>query len=139
MSPEEEEVLAANAAFYQAFAQRDTEAMDRMWAHEVEVVCVHPGWRALVGRDEVMASWYSILGSPAAPAISFHDALVRLRGEMAFVLCTESLPGGELVATNVFAREGPAWRIVHHHAGPIARDGGADDDDDEGPPSGLLN
>lgn len=137
MSPEEEEVLAANAAFYEAFARRDTAAMESLWSHDIEVVCVHPGWRALVGRDEVMASWYSILGSPAAPAISFRDALVRLRGEMAFVLCTESLPGGELVATNVFAREGPSWRLVHHHAGPIARDEG--DDEDEGPPSGLLN
>jgi hypothetical protein len=55
---------------------------------------------------------------------------------MAFVVCVETLSGGRLAATNVFVREGGEWRIVHHHAGPIApgRDSG---DDDEPPP--FLN
>lgn len=140
MSPEESEVLAANEAFYRALAARDTAAMDRLWACDFPVACVHPGWPALCGRDDVMASWHEILGSPAAPDITCHDATVRLGGDMAFVLCVERLEGGELTATNVFARQGRDWRLVHHHAGPIAQPGlDGDDDDDEGPPPGMLN
>ena len=42
-------------------------------------------------------------------------------GEVAFVTCHEVLPSGRLAATNVFVREGDAWRLVHHQATPIAR------------------
>jgi ketosteroid isomerase-like protein len=128
------DVLAANAAFYRAFADRDTDAMDALWARCDAVACVHPGWQALHGRDEVMASWRSILDSPDAPEIACSRASVYAAGEMAFVVCVESLAGGTLAATNVFVRESGEWRIVHHHAGPIARSRGGGDE----PPS-LLN
>jgi ketosteroid isomerase-like protein len=131
------DVLAANAAFYRAFADRDPEAMDALWARRDAVACVHPGWQALHGRDEVMASWRSILESPDAPEISCARAMVYAGAEFAFVVCVERLQGGTLAATNVFVRESGEWRIVHHHAGPIAPDRAADDGDDE-PPS-LLN
>jgi ketosteroid isomerase-like protein len=130
------DVLAANAAFYRAFADHDADAMEALWAQRDAVACVHPGWQALHGRDEVMASWRSILDSPDAPEISCSRASVYATGEVAFVLCVERLQGGTLAATNVFVREGGEWRIVHHHAGPIAR--GRDDDADEEPPT-LLN
>lgn len=128
------DVLAANAAFYRAFAERDSDAMDALWARRDEVACVHPGWQALHGRDDVMASWRSILDSPDAPEIAFSRASVVAAGEMAFVVCVESLQGGRLVATNVFVRESGEWRMVHHHAGPIARTRETDGDE---PP--LLN
>jgi len=129
------DVLAANAAFYRAFADRDTDAMDALWAQRDAVACVHPGWQALHGRDEVMASWRSILDSPDAPEISCSQASVHATGEMAFVICVESLQGGRLAVTNVFVRESGEWRMVHHHAGPIART--RDEGGDEPPP--LLN
>lgn len=135
MSPDERDVLSANAAFYRAFAERDAEAMDLLWARAASVVCVHPGWQALHGRDEVMASWISILANPLAPAIAFSDALVRIGGDMAFVLCIERLPGGDMAATNVFVREGGTWVLCHHHAGPIATEA----DDDDVPPPEMLN
>ena len=46
---DEEAVLAANEAFYRAFAARDFAAMDALWAAEAPVACIHPGWDALVG------------------------------------------------------------------------------------------
>jgi ketosteroid isomerase-like protein len=130
------DVLAANAAFYRAFAARDADAMDALWARRQDVACVHPGWQALHGRDEVMASWQAILGSPDAPEISCSRERVVVADGMAFVVCVETLQGGRLAATNVFVREGGEWRIVHHHAGPIART--RDTGDDEKPPP-LLN
>jgi hypothetical protein len=37
------------------------------------------------------------------------------------VICVEHLDGGDLIATNVFAREGTLWKLVHHQAGPTPR------------------
>ncbi|GAC1338728.1 MAG: nuclear transport factor 2 family protein [Myxococcales bacterium] len=114
------DVLAANAAFYAAFAEQDAEAMDDLWARDADVACVHPGWAALRGRDSVMASFRAILGG-GATSISCRDASAHLYGEVAFVLCTEALPGGNLVATNVFVRERGRFRLVHHQASPAPR------------------
>lgn len=63
---EQEAVLAANLAFYQAFAQRDGAAMARLWAERAPVTCIHPGWPALEGRAAVLESWADILANPEA-------------------------------------------------------------------------
>lgn len=110
-------VLFANDAFYLAFQNRDLEAMDAIWAEATPVTCIHPGWAPIEGRDEVMASWEAILTAPTAPNIDCENATVRVFGEFACVLCHEVLEQGFLVATNLFAREGGRWRIIHHQAG----------------------
>jgi ketosteroid isomerase-like protein len=94
--------------------------MEAIWARRAPVACVHPGWDALDGREEVLRSWRAILESPDAPNIRCTEASARVLGEVAYVLCHEDLPGGRLVATNVFAREDGAWRMVHHQATPMA-------------------
>ena len=97
--------------------------MVELWAREHPVACVHPGWRALHGRDEVLASWRAILQGEGSPEVACGSPRVQLLGETAFVTCTEQLPGALLTATNVFIREQGAWKLVHHHAGPTAREG----------------
>jgi hypothetical protein len=62
MAAEEREVLAANAAFYEAFAERDMEGMDALWSPRDDVACVHPGWEGISGRSGVMTSWRSPRG-----------------------------------------------------------------------------
>jgi len=113
-------VLAANLEFYRAFTLRDLVAMDALWAHEAPVSCIHPGWPPLAGRDAVMESWQGILANPDSPRIVCYDEQVSLYGEAALVLCEEELDGGTLVATNVFVREGDAWKMAHHQAGQLA-------------------
>jgi ketosteroid isomerase-like protein len=135
MPHEDLDVLAANAAFYRAFAERDVDAMDALWARSAPVACIHPGWQALHGREAVMESWRSILDGPDAPAITCSRESVLSGEGLAVVLCVESLRGGSLAATNVFVREAGQWRMVHHHAGPIAP--GHDSGGDEPPP--FLN
>ncbi len=134
MSSAHEDVLAANAAFYAAFAERNVKAMAQLWSDHAPIACIHPGWHALDGRDAVMASWRGILQGPGSPDIVCTDVTVHVCGDAAFVLCTEQLSGGMLVATNMFVREDDGWKLVHHHAGPVA-----DDDDDERPPSTELH
>lgn len=121
MSPEEIAVLDANSAFYRAFARRDLPAMEALWATGAPVACVHPGWDALRGREAVMASWRTLLEGDA-PAIGCSAASAHVAGDVAWVLCRERIPGAPPVAaTNVFVREGGAWRICHHHAGLVAQ------------------
>ena len=136
---DEERVLAANAAFYQAFAARDVKAMETLWAARAPVACVHPGWAALRGRDSVLASWNGILSGSGAPPITCSGAVAHVFGDTAFVVCTEHIPNVELIATNVFVRENGAWKMVHHHASGVAHPAATveDDDDDSGP--GLLH
>jgi ketosteroid isomerase-like protein len=116
----EEAVLAANQRFYDAFSTHDAAAMARVWARDLTVACVHPGWEALYGREAVLASFRAILGDPRAPEVRPSDERVILVGETALVLCIEHVLGAELVATNVLALENSEWKMVAHHASPTA-------------------
>ena len=122
MSDETKAVLAANAAFYQAFAGRDVEAMGRLWADREQSVCIHPGWDALHGYALIMASWHDILANPGSPDVRATDARASVHGELGIVTCHEILPDGVLVATNLFVRQDGDWRMMHHQAGPTALD-----------------
>ena len=141
MSPAEADVLAANAAFYVAFASGDADAMEGLWAKAAPIACIHPGWDALRGRTRVMASWQAILSGDGGPAITCSGATAHVLGESAFVVCYETIEGTRLVATNTFVLETGSWRLVHHQAAPIARatDDDEDDDDDLPEPGGVLN
>ncbi len=113
-------VLAANQAFYDAFTGRDVVAMSQLWARDHVVACVHPGRKALLGRDAVMASWRAILDSPDAPKLQVAEAAAVVVGDAAFVTCIEQIGDARLAATNVFALEQGEWRMVHHHASPMS-------------------
>ena len=99
------EVLFANDAFYIAFASRDFDAMDEVWASEGPVTCIHPGWGALLTRQEVMVSWSAILSNDDAPEIVFHHPSVHFSGTTAIVIGYEQVGDATLIATNVFVRE----------------------------------
>jgi ketosteroid isomerase-like protein len=112
-------VLAANLEFYRAFGARDVPAMERLWAREAPVACIHPGWPALAEREAIIESWRGILANPEAPRIACFDERVLIYGDTALVICEEELAGGTLIASNFFVREGGAWKIAHHQAGQL--------------------
>ncbi len=111
-------VLFVNQAFYDAFRARDLATMDALWSHDEPVTCIHPGWRALEGRDDVMESWEGILTGDSAPDIICRNAEAHLLGDLAYVICYEVIGNTVLVATNVLRRSGGGWLLVHHQAGP---------------------
>jgi ketosteroid isomerase-like protein len=115
---ERQPVATANRAFYKAFAERDFDAMDRLWAQKSPVACIHPGWPAIFQREHVMASWRGILGNDDQSKVTCADERVLVNGDTALVICTEKVAGGALVATNVFVREDGEWRMIHHQASP---------------------
>ncbi|MEE3095256.1 MAG: nuclear transport factor 2 family protein [Pseudomonadota bacterium] len=114
---EREAVLFANDAFYLCFAGEDVDSMDGLWASNAPVTCIHPGWEALYGREEVLESWRSIIAG-GSPNIRCREPEVAIYGDFANVICYEEMDGGYLIATNTFVREAGQWKMVHHQAGP---------------------
>jgi hypothetical protein len=113
-------VLAVNAEFYGAFADRDYDAMEGIWSRRSPVACIHPGWPPITGREEVLVSWRQILGNAGAPKVECLSPEAFLCGDAVFVICYERIDEARLVATNIFVREGGIWRMVHHQAGPTS-------------------
>lgn len=111
-------VLFANDAFYAAFATLDFEAMKAAWSSDHQITCAHPGWHALIGHDRVLESWRQVLSSEQGQAPVCAAATAYVLGDCAYVLCHEVMGAAVLQATNVFAREGALWKMVHHQAGP---------------------
>jgi len=134
MSSAEAEVLAANRSFYEAFARGDLMVIEALWAQHVPVACIHPGWAALHGRDQVLASFRSILGGGSGAGVRCTRPSASVLGEIAYVVCGETIQGAELVATNLFVLEGGEWKLVHHQAGPVHRRAEL-----RSPPTGMLN
>jgi ketosteroid isomerase-like protein len=117
------EILRANTAFYTAFTRGDAQAMEALWAARAPITCFHPGATLLRGHDAVLGAWREILASPLPFEMRCHFAEVQRFGELAIVTCYEG--NGDhaphLAATNVFVHEDGAWRMSHHHAGPLSR------------------
>ncbi len=113
------DILAANAAYYRAFASGDLETMGRLWADD-GVSCVHPGWPVLIGRSAIIESYRGILHAANRVRIAHRDDAAIVMGDDARVLCVEIVEGSALAATNCYRRVGGAWRMVHHQATPIA-------------------
>lgn len=111
-------VMAAHAAFYQAFIDRSFDAMTAAWAARLPIVCIHPGWGALVGHDAVMTSWRAILANPNAPAVAVDLVDLAVLGDLARVIAYERINDAVLIATNLLAREDGAWKMIHHQSGP---------------------
>lgn len=120
MAADEQAVLAANDAFYRAFALKDYAGMDALWARSVPVASVHPLGEIVLGRDWVMETWGLIFKDPNQPRVVMGDAYAWMLGaDAAYVTCREFAAGGALVSTNLYVREEGEWRIAHHHSSPM--------------------
>lgn len=112
-------LLAANAAYYRAFAEGDVTAMNRLWAED-SVSCVHPGWPTLLGRQPVLDSYRSILTNSQQARVDHRDDVAILGTDEGRVHCIEFVGGAALAATNWFRLVDGEWRMIHHQASPIA-------------------
>lgn len=111
-------VLAANAAFYRAFAEADLAAMERLVARRHAVAVIHPGWPVVSGRKPVMETWQMIF-SEGPQAVRPVSPEVLPLGEAALVIVYEKAGDVYLAASNMFVREDGEWRLACHQAGPI--------------------
>jgi len=142
-------LLELNQDLYTAFENADLDRMDALWARDglaESVVCVHPGWPALRGRDEVMRSWAMIMANTSYIQFVLTDVEVAVAGEVAVVTCVENIitaadddansestafAGAKGVATNVFRRTEYGWRLWVRHGSPVLDGVGEDAEDDD--------
>lgn len=142
-------LLKLNSALYAAFESADLDGMEELWADDAlagSVVCVHPGWPTLRGRDEVMRSWAMIMANTTYIQFVLTDVEVELAGDIAVLTCVENIltadedadpkagafAGAKGVATNVFRRTTEGWRLWVRHGSPVLS-GVEDDEADEEP------
>ncbi len=122
-----EEVTRANQEFYQAFESLDIGRMDRIWAQQEYVTCIHPGWTLRIGWPAVRDSWVLIFNNTFSMKFDLTEIQVQVAGDVAWVICTENITSrqGEttqesrVLATNLYERVGEQWKIIHHHGSPV--------------------
>lgn len=130
LQTDEQEVLAANRAFYTALHTLNLPMIEQLWLHADWVMCLHPGWELLVGWEDVRGSWESIFRSTGKMMVSISRALVHVMGETAWVSCLENVTTASpknfsaalVETTNIFVRRDGRWLLVHHHTTPLAGD-----------------
>lgn len=113
----------AEAAFYEAFAKGDLEAMMQIWADDETVVCIHPGGRRATGMRDVRQGWRVIFSSEASLKFAItesrctQDAMLAIHAVKENILLDGNAQG-VMLATNVYQFINGSWRIVLHHASP---------------------
>jgi ketosteroid isomerase-like protein len=120
-------IIEANGAFYRAFESLEIERMEAIWLREPRIICIHPGWRRLVGWGPVMQSWERIFKSAFEMKFELGDINVTMNDDLAVVVVEENLTqrgydGGtrsQVLSTNIFERADNKWMMVLHHGSPV--------------------
>ena len=136
-----------NEDFYAAFEGGDLDALEAIWVNgdlAESVTCVHPGWPALRGRDEVLRSWAMIMANTTYIQFVLTDVEVEVGTDFAVLTCVENIltadeddedenstdfAGAKGVATNIFRRTPEGWRLWVRHGSPVISSALDDDED----------
>jgi hypothetical protein len=125
------EVTKVNADFYRAFESLSIEMMDKLWKHDENVVCIHPGWDLFTGWLAVRESWITIFSNTEVIRFVITNTKVRaFNNKIAVVVCVENIEttstDGQIIrigviATNLFERNEQLnqWLLIHHHGSPV--------------------
>ena len=102
--------------------------MERLWKHEDNVVCIHPGWDLFTGWLAIRESWITIFRNTEMIKFIITNTKVRVFDNIAVVVCLENietLVNGEIVrlgviATNIFEQMENQWLLIHHHGSSVS-------------------
>jgi ketosteroid isomerase-like protein len=125
-----EEVRKVNAEFYGAFEGLSIERMDKLWKHDENIVCIHPGWDLFTGWLAIRESWITIFANTEMIKFTITNTKIRTFDEVAVVVCLENIQttGADgsvikigVIATNIFeqSEQQNQWLLVHHHGSPV--------------------
>jgi uncharacterized protein (TIGR02246 family) len=123
----EDDVRTASKQFYVALnsmANGDAGPMADIWSQDADGTTMHPIGGRQVGWDQVGDSWQQVAKIASEGRVTLRDQLIRVVGDAAYELGTEHVVmtlaehsvRAEVRVTNIYRREGGAWKIVHHHA-----------------------
>lgn len=115
--------LAALAAFYRAFNQRDLDAMARNWANDAATSMSNPLGGIARGWPAIRAVYERIFAGHARVRVAFHDFTLHEVGDFFFAVGRERgmLANGDtrlelaIRTSRLYRRIDGAWRQVHHH------------------------
>ena len=71
-----------NDELYAAIEAGDLDRMGRVWLdhpHHQDVICVHPGWPPIQGRDQVLRSWAAIMANTSYLQFFLTDVQITVR------------------------------------------------------------
>lgn len=114
-------------AFYEALQRGDIDKLMTCWDDEDEMVCIHPGGAWLVGPTAIRNAFDAMFsnGSIRVQVVrvrkldtlsaSVHSVLERVD-----VLTDKGAGHTYMIATNVYHQTAQGWRMVAHHASPVA-------------------
>lgn len=122
----DDEVRQASDQFYAALNSMlngDAGPMGDIWSHEDDVSTMHPLGGRELGWDAVRASWEDAADAFSSGSVTLADLVVRIVGDAAYTLGVEHVDAAvgdtridsEFRVTNLYRREGGAWKMVHHH------------------------
>ncbi|MGB6673198.1 MAG: nuclear transport factor 2 family protein [Candidatus Nitrosopolaris sp.] len=122
------QVQKINSEFYHAFENLSIERMERLWKHEDNVVCIHPGWDLFIGWLAIRESWITIFHNTEMIKFIITNTKVRVFDNIAVVVCLENIEtllDGEIVrlgvmATNIFEQIENQWLLIHHHGSSVS-------------------
>jgi ketosteroid isomerase-like protein len=122
----ESEVRSASERFYLALnrmAHGERGTMADVWSHDAGATAMHPIGGRDVGWDQIAGAFDNVAGIASGGNIQLKDQLIQVAGDMAYEVGIEAgtlTLGGIKAAiehrvTNIYRREGGAWKVVHHH------------------------
>jgi len=126
MSKDEDAVRKASEKFYAAINRMtngDARAMADAWSHGRNVTAMHPIGGRQVGWDEVRKSFEGVARIASEGRVSLAEQSIEVAGDLAYEVGIErgqaKLAGKQVPidirVTNIYRREGDAWKLVHHH------------------------
>jgi ketosteroid isomerase-like protein len=123
----EDEVRKASMQFYAGLtrmANGDSGALADVWAHSATVTAMHPIGGREMGWDAVKKSFEQVAQLASDGNVGLKDQLIQVSGDLAYEMGIEhgqfKMAGHpvsiEHRVTNIYQRQGGAWKMIHHHA-----------------------
>ena len=124
----EKDIQAATVLFYAAFNSAlhgDLNPLTAVWSHRPDVTNLSAAGGHATGWNEVHAGFLNMVRLYPSGTITQRDMTVVAGTDMGYSVCIETgqlrSSEGPMVsfnqrATNIFRREGGAWKLIHHHA-----------------------
>jgi hypothetical protein len=104
--------------------------MERVWKHDENTVCVHPGWDLFVGWLAIRESWKTIFQNTEMIKFVITNPKIRIFEEISVVVCLENIETSisqqtvklGVTATNIFEYSNwkKDWLLVHHHGSSVS-------------------
>lgn len=124
---ENQELLAANQAFYRAFEKKNIDSLSEICSQGAATICIHPGRDALRGWENIRTSWVTIFKNTNYLEIETDVISTEVSGNLGYVVLIENLSQvvrgrrmeAQSMATNIFEYMGGKWYLIHHHGSPI--------------------